>query len=292
MICGFTNLLRTTVVLTVVFVSAGCRNGTSRPADSGMRDDTGRAVLVERSVERIVSLAPNVTEILYAIGAGSKLVGVDDFSNHPAEAKRLPRLGGMSPSAEKIAELRPDLVFASTSANQPSLPAILDSLGIPLYVTRAERLSEVGPLIDRIGKVAGVDARDVVSRFQTELELQRRARVRPPRVLFVIWHDPLYVSGRETFADDLIALTGGENHVDPRIKGWPQYSYERVVADAPDIVVVAGPGQVLEAVRARIRREDVMYQLVSEDIYSRPGPRLVNAATELNAIFDRWNQGR
>lgn len=292
MTSALTRTIRTTVALTVVFVSAGCRQEMTRDVGNSVRDDLGRVVVIDRPVERIVSLAPNVTEILFALGAGSKVVGADDFSNHPAEARLLPRLGGMSPSVEKIAELRPDLVFASTSANQPSLPPLLESLQIPIYVTRADRLSDVGPLIERIADVVGVDPSAVVSRFHETLRLQREVRTPRPRVLFVVWHDPLYIGGRETFADDLITLVGGENHVEPAVRGWPQYSFERLAADPPDVVLVAGPRQVLDVVRSRIGRQEPMYRLVSEDIYSRPGPRLAEAAQEMNTILDQWNARR
>jgi len=258
-----------------------------------IRDDLGRQVVIERPAKKIVSLAPNVTETLVAIGAGDRIVGTDDFSNYPASVRTLPKLGGMSPSAERIAALDPDLVIASTSANQPSLPPVLASVGVPLFVTRVERLGEVAPFIRRLGEVVGATAaaEEQALIFERDIAGQRRNRTRPPRVLFVVWADPLFVGGRSTFVDDLLVLAGAGNYVEATTSGWPQYSYEKLVADPPDIVIVAAGDEVLAAMRAKLdplTRKAIDYRRVDEDIFSRPGPRLVQAARELNTIFDQW----
>jgi len=257
-----------------------------------IRDDLGRQVVISGPVTRIVSLAPNVTETLVAIGAGDSIVGTDDFSNYPPSVRGLPKLGGMSPSVERIAALEPDLVLASTSANQPSLPPVLQSIGVPFFVTRVERIAEVAPFIRRLGEVVGATGAEEQARvFETGLARERRTRRARPRVLFVLWADPLFVSGRDTFIDDLFELTGAQNFVEASIKGWPQYSYETLVADPPDIVIVAAGDEVLAGVRAKldpIATRKIVYRRVDEDLFSRPGPRLVQAARELNTIVDEW----
>lgn len=279
---------KTSLKLLVILLVSACQSETA----PSIRDDLGREVVVARPVRKIISLAPNVTETLVAIGAGDRIVGTDDFSNYPESVRSLPKLGGMSPSVERIAALDPDLVIASTSANQPSLPPVLASVGVPLFVTRVERLGEVAPFIRRLGKVIGSTAAEEQAQiFEKAIAGQRRQRSKSPRILFVVWADPLFVGGKSTFIDDLFELTGARNYVEVTTSGWPQYSYEKLVADPPDIVVVAAGDEVLATMRAKLDPLTTMaieYRRVDEDLFSRPGPRLVQAARELNTIVDQW----
>lgn len=274
------------------FLLSGCRERRGE----AIRDDLGRDVALGTPIRRIVSLAPNVTETLVLIGAGDRIVGTDDFSNHPPAVRSLPKLGGVSPSIERIAALQPDLVIASTSANHPTLPRVLESIEVPLYVTRVERLADVPAFMRRLGSV--VDASEAerhARQFEMEIEKERRSRPHAPRVLLVVWADPLFISGRATFIDDLFELTGARNHVDAAVTGWPQYSYEKLVSDPPDLVLVAGGESVMTVLRSKLdplTLKKVEYRLVDEDLFSRPGPRLVQAARELNTILDEWEAMR
>src|SRR5438128_3694683 len=185
------------------------------------------------AVHRVVSLAPNITEIIFAIGAGERVAGRDDFSDFPAAAKRLPRVGGVQPNLEQIAALHPDLVVANASNMHPNLVRALGALQIPLLVIRCERLQDIPTAMTRIGARLGVDPRNAVASFQQRLQAQRRQRAQSPRVLFVVWTNPLYIPGRQTFIDDLFALTGATNAAE--VNGWPQYSLESFVARRPDL---------------------------------------------------------
>src|SRR5438105_1419419 len=182
----------------------------------------------KHEVHRVVSLAPNVTEIVYAIGSGTKLVGTDDFSDFPEAAMRLPKVGGVEPNVEKIAALRPDLVIANASNVHPNLQRALAAVPIPLMIVRTERLADVSAAMAQVdGRLDG-DPRRTIAAFERRIEQQRRHRVRPPRVLFVVWTNPLYVAGRRTFIDDLLELTGSTNAAE--VTGWPQYSLESFIA--------------------------------------------------------------
>lgn len=240
------------------------------------------------AVHRVVSLAPNTTEIIFAIGGGGTVVGTDDFSDFPDAAKRLPRVGGVQPNLEQIAALHPDLVVANASNMHPSLMRSLGALQIPLLVIRSERLQDIPAAMTRIGARLGIDPASAVASFQRRLQSQRRQRARSPRVLFAVWTDPLYVPGRQTFIDDLFALTGATNAAE--VNGWPQYSLESFVVHRPDLLLYPNRSVTPEAVRELLRRTNVEVQAVAvdENIFTRAGPRLADAAASLNRILDQW----
>ena len=198
----------------------------------------------------------------------------------------------MQPSVEKIVALKPDLVIASTEGNQPSLGPALAAVEIPLFVVRTDRLDEIAPALVRIGTLtatAGTEGR--AEELRRAIEAQRRKRVNAPRVLFAVWADPLYAGGRNTFIDDLFALTGAANSVDQN--GWPQLSLERLIATPPDLVLYPGatvPRASLERLFQAQPELLARVQLlpVDDNLFTRPGPRVAEAAAALNGIFDRW----
>lgn len=255
---------------------------------SAQTDDLGRPIALTSRITRVVSLAPNLTEMLFAIGAGDRLVGIDDASNFPPDAARLPRVGAMQPNIEKIAALKPDLVVASTEGNHPNLATALDVAGIPLYVVRTDRLAEIAPAMERLGRVLDArDAQEAAGGLRAAIAAQRRTRTKHLRVLFAVWTDPLYVAGRGTFTDDLFELTGAQNAVEAT--GWPQYSLESLAASPPDLILYPRGAVTPEQVEALLRRVPALRAevvSVNEDIFQRPGPRVVEAAKALNAILD------
>src|SRR2546423_5919212 len=179
---------------------------------------------------RIVSLAPNVTEIIFALGCGDRVVGTDDFSDQPAGAKSLPKVGGVQPDVEKIVALKPDLVVANAAGLHPNVARAMAGVHVPLLVVRNERLSDIAASMRRIAGALGVPSQTAVGTLARALAAERRTRAQPPRVMLAVWTDPLYVAGRETFADDLFNLAGATNAV--AVTGWPQYSLESFVAAA------------------------------------------------------------
>lgn len=246
---------------------------------------------LERKVSRVVTLAPNLTEIAFAIGAGPKVVATDDYSDTPPAAARLPKVGGVQPAIERIAAARPDLVVSLVSGNHPVLASSLGGAGIPLYVVRTDRLDDVARVMERLGAILDApDARRAADAVRRGLELQRRTRAHPPHVLFLVWTDPLYVAGRETFADDLLRLTGASNAVD--VKGWPAYSLESADAAAPDMILYpdksVGAAQIAALLRAAPQLAHSRIVALDENRFMRPGPRVAEAAADLNRIFDQW----
>lgn len=254
------------------------------------RDDLNRDVAVPPRVARVITLAPNLTELIYAIGAGSKVVGTDDFSNYPAAALKVPKVGGMQPNIEKIAALKPDLVIASTEGNHPNLGPALAAIDVPLFVVRTDRLSQIGTAMTRLGELLGAEAgaAKAAQELQRQITAQRRTRANAPRILFAVWTDPLYVGGEETFVDDLLRLTGARNAVE--VPAWPQYSLETLAANPPDLILYPRKSvdpQQLAALLVKAGGLKVASQGVDEDVFTRPGPRVGEAAAGLNAILDK-----
>src|SRR5437764_1917972 len=132
---------------------------------------------------RIVSLAPNVTEIVFALGAGDRVVGTDDFSDEPARAKSLPKVGGVQPDVEKIVALKPDLVIANAAGMHPNVSRALAAVHVPLLVVRNERLADIGASMRRIGAALGVSSDAAVAALDGALAAQRRTRPPSPRVM-------------------------------------------------------------------------------------------------------------
>lgn len=278
---------RCAFALALFFASCG-----ERPAATAT-DDVGRDVAVPARIQRVVTLSANLTEAIFAVGASGKIVGTDDFSNYPEAARKIPKVGGMQPSIEKIAALRPDLVLAGTEGNHPNLAPALAAAGIPLYVVRTDRLAQIAPAMARVGRMLDAPRTDAAVReLAAAIAAQKKTRAKAPRVLFAVWPDPLFVAGRETFIDDLLLLTGAPNAVEAT--GWPQYSLETLLASPPELLLYprgAVTPEQIEVLRARVPEMKAAVAAVDEDVFLRPGPRVVEAARRLNAILDEWERG-
>jgi ABC-type hemin transport system substrate-binding protein len=240
---------------------------------------------------RIVSLAPNVTEMIYALGDGDLLVGADASSDFPPAAKALPKVGGgLTPSIEKIVALRPTLVVAIAAGLHPNLSRALEAQHIPLLVVRTDRLADVSRAMSAIRDRAGRERAPAIASMLHALAQQRRARAKPPRILFVVWNDPLYIAGRETFTDDLFGICGVRNAAS--VSGWPQYSLESLIASPPDLLLYPNRSVTRAQVDALAARAKLTCAVVpvDENVFVRPGPRMAEAAAALNRIVDEWER--
>ena len=225
--------------------------------------------------------------MIFAAGCGAKIVGTDNYSDYPEVVKRLPKVGGVEPDVEKIAALHPDLVIASSSNMHPNLRRAISAIHVPLLVIETNRLSEIGPGVATIQQQSGCKAKVTVT---TALEQQRRKRAKSPRVMFVVWPNPLYAAGRSTYVDDLFVLTGARNAVDS--SGWPQVSLETFATHPPDLLLYPSGSVMPAAIADLTARAHVKIEAVAVDanVFSRPGPRVVDAAEALNRILDQWER--
>jgi iron complex transport system substrate-binding protein len=265
------------------------------PVFREVTDETGRTVRIPQPVNRIVSLAPSLTETVYALGLQDHLVGDTEYCDYPADAQKKTKVGGgISPSLEVIAALHPDLVLVTKSFNRLETVHSLDNLGISSYATDPHTLEEIIASSKKLSDVLGVPeaGASVAADMQRRLaDLQKRLGVLPPkRVLFVVWTQPLISVGKDTFIADALRHAGAVSIVDAE-QYWPQVSLEEVARLQPDFLVFSAshsdtvspavdvlaalPGwSIVEAVSNR------RIAVISEAV-NRPAPRIVSAIEDL-----------
>lgn len=260
-------------------------------------DDVGREVKIPAEVKRIVTLAPNLTETVFALGLGDRLVGDTDYCDTPPEAKSKPHVGNpQNPSLEAIVALHPDLVLATTSINRVATANALERLGIAVYTSNGDTQT-VLRMLDSIGRMAelmgaGQHGAEVVEQMRQRLDaLHARVADRPMvHVLFVVWAQPLITIGQNTFIADALRWAGAESVVLAK-QNWPQLSIEEVVRLQPEYIVFAGShGESAVSELADLRSRPVWRDLdavelghvvnLSENAI-RPSPGLVDAIEQL-----------
>lgn len=270
---------------------------------SFIRDDLGRPfALPDRAPERIVSLAPNVTEILFALGLGDRVVGVTRFCDYPPEASSIRRVGGLvDPNVEIVRSLDPDLVIGFRGNPLRVLDRI-GKLGLPVFVLDiGQGLEALFPLIEKIGAVtlAGERAGRLAAGLRERAEAVGAAMTgvgRRPRVFVLLYGQGLWTSGGESYLDDLIDRAGAVNVASALPKKWALYKREQILKDDPEVVFVLSKTEEdfarardwlerqsrlesIEAVRTgRVHRLD-------EDAASRFGPRLVDVLERMARLL-------
>jgi iron complex transport system substrate-binding protein len=271
------------------------RGGAQASATRVVTDEVGRRVVMPAQVNRIVTLAPNLTETVYVLGLEDKLAGDTNFCDTPAAAKKKPHVGDpQDPSLEAIVALRPDLVLATTSINVESTADALARLGIAVYTTDSHTVRGTLDSIAHIADVAGVPDRGtaLVTHLQNRLDAlhAKLADLTMVHVLFVVWEDPLITVGENTFIADALRWAGAESIV-LSDNNWPQLSLEEVVRLQPDyIVFTSGHEGAAKSELADLRAKPVWRDLdavaggrvvdVSEEAL-RPAPGLVDAIEQL-----------
>jgi iron complex transport system substrate-binding protein len=292
-------------LLAALSVPAAAGTGAQAPASQAstplaskieVTDEVGRRISVPMPVRRIVSLAPNLTETIYALGAQDRLVGVTDYCDYPPEARQKTSVGGaVNPSIEQIVALKPDLVLAQAiTMNRRETVDALENLGIAVYSANSRSvdgiLASTRHIADLIG--AGEASAVLLKNLRTRLDdLKLRLAGRPRRrVLFVVWSDPLVSIGRQTFIADALRLAGAESIIETQ-QDWPRLSLEEVVRLQPEFLIFASSHS--ESVRTTV--EDLSERpgwrgldairhrriAVINDAINRPAPRLVEALEAL-----------
>lgn len=275
-----TTLARALVLLLLLLPGSACA--------LTLVDQTGRTLALPAPPRRIVSLVPSVTEVLYAIGAQDSLAGVTDFCDYPPEAKRKPRVGGMlSPNLETLVTLKPDLVVATRSGNTEETFDQLKRLGMPIYLVDPMTVGDVLRLVSDLGELTG--HREGAAAVSKDLERRisavrdRVAGLPLPRVLYVLWPDPLIVPGKGALVSELIALAGGASVTADQGQGYPRMSLEAAVGRAPEVIILARHGSTVgPSAREQWQRLQSMPAVSNGRLYTadgdlmhRYGPRVV-----------------
>jgi len=261
-------------------------------------DDAGAEVALPAPARRIVSLAPHATELLFAAGAGDRIVGVVKGSNHPAEARALPVIGDVHAiDVERIVALRPDLVV-TWPYTTPAQVAKLAARGVAVFTTDPATIDGIATDIERLGALAGTApaAAAAARRFRDTVEgaVDGAAGHAKVRVFYQIWGEPTYTVGGRHLISQAIAACGGENVFAGLALPAPQVGAEAVIAARPDAIVAGADGAVRPAWLDAWSRwgsmpavRDGQLHVVDADRLHRPGPRFADGVAELCAAIDR-----
>ena len=281
------------LVLVLLLVQAGAVR-----AEIALADDRGRDLILQGPAQRIVSLAPNLTELLFAAGAGARLVGTVAYSDFPAPARRLVRVGDSSAiDVERVVALKPDVVLAWRSGNPPGTIAKLEQLGMRVFATEAGTLEAIADEIVLFGRIAGTEdtAAKAATQFRRDIAALRHDYQgrRPVSVFYQVWHEPLMTVNGKQVISAVIDLCGGRNIFAALPALVPRVSLEAVLAANPEAIVTASDRPVAEALanwsawkQLRAVRDGNLVVIPPDDI-SRPTPRLLNGARRLCAQLDR-----
>lgn len=266
-------------------------------AQIAVTDDAGLRVEIAQPARRIVSLAPHLTEQLFAIGAGGRIVGTTDFSDYPEAALRLPRVArAHSVDLERVAALKPDLIVFWGSGYPPAVADAIRRLGAPVFISEPAKLADIASSMTRLGALTETAGDEAAARFTHKVETLRLAYGKRPqvRVFYQVWSAPLMtLSGRHVLSE-AIGVCGGRNIFANLVPIAPQVSTEAVLAADPEIIVTAEPdARASGALDAWQRfgglaavRYDGLVTLDANRI-NRHGPRMADEIAELCKAIDR-----
>ncbi|WP_027210160.1 cobalamin-binding protein [Burkholderia sp. WSM2232] len=271
-------------------------------ASISVTDDTGAIVTLPVAAQRVISLAPHVTELLYAAGGASKMVGAVSYSDYPPEAKQLPRVGdNKSLDLERIVALKPDLIVVWRHGNAQRQLDRLRELHIPLFFSEPHRLDDVAVSVTKLGQLLGTSstADSAAAAYRREIAQLRAQYAKRPavNVFYQVWDQPLMTLNGEHMVSDVIELCGGRNVFAALQPLVPTVSTEAVLAVNPEAIVTAAPGATrpdtplpqLGAWRAWPRLlavENNNLFAIDGDLINRPAPRIVEGARQMCADLE------
>ncbi|MFM8797564.1 MAG: cobalamin-binding protein [Fluviibacter sp.] len=272
------------------FVAIACAlfAGVAISAPVSVKDDLGNMVSLPAPASRIVTLAPSVVEVTYAAGAGDKIVATVEYSDYPASALKIPRVGGHSKiNLEAVVAAKPDLVIAWESGNSPTAIEKLRQLGIPVFMSQPHKMTDIPGEIERIGELAGTSpiakkaADDFRKRYQA---IATKYRDRSPvTVFYQVWQNPLITIGGQQIMSDAITLCRGDNIFGSLKPLAPRVSFEAVIAANPEAIVTSGMAdqnpEMLDAWKkwpnlTATQRNNFFF--VQSDLMNRSGPRILD----------------
>ena len=274
--------------LSVALVFSAC--GSRSPSASGLRqitDEIGRAILVIPEPQRIVSLAPSITETLFALGLGDRIVGVTAYCDYPPEAAAKQQVGDtLRPSIERIVALKTDLVIASTASQLQQFVHNLDEVAIPVYVSDPRGVDGALESITRIGELTGTTARarDLTTALRVRVESVRArlGETERPRVLCILGSEPLITIGARSFITDLINQAGGRSISEDLSGDYPQYSLETAVAKRPEVIFIeTGEAGLPERLKQTPAGQFGRVFHIDTNLLLRPGPRIVDGLEQM-----------
>jgi iron complex transport system substrate-binding protein len=268
-------------------------NSGASPQTHEVTDEAGRRLRLPDKIDRVVSLAPNLTEIVFAVGAGNRLVGRTRYCDYPAEAKGAAEVGDtLKPSVERIIALKPQVVLVSTASQLEAFTKQLDAQNISVYVTNPQSLDDVFRSIQTLGDLFGEHERSAglvaTLRKRAEAVTAATSQVKPARVFYQVSGEPLYTIGRDAYLTDLIRRAGGVSVTADVPGAFPRFSDEAALASRPEAIILPSGGSMGSAnstVAAPLKNSPAVLNnrvyKINDDHLSRPGPRLVDGLEEM-----------
>jgi iron complex transport system substrate-binding protein len=269
------------------------------PLCASFKDALGREINLDLPPERIITLAPSLTEIIYFLGLGDRLVGVTRYSSYPPEATRKPKVGSyIHLNVEKIVSLNPDLVIGTADGNKPGVVAMLEQAGIPVFVVNPRNVTEVIRTVAALGRLCGLSnrAEALAGRLTARVEriLEMTGSRKRPLVFLQINIKPIMSVNRNTFHHDLIRLAGGRNMTRDEPITYPRISLEAVIRRKPEVIILTSmerSGGFEEARMEWFRWTSIpavqkgRVHLIDSNLIDRPSPRLIDGLERMARLI-------
>lgn len=284
----------------LLFTLFGCSSDRSEYVEQFLKvkDDLGREVVIKEKPNRIISMAPNITEILCALDNGKTLSAVTDYCDYPLVASSKPSIGGMiAPNFEKISEIKPDLILMTVEGNNQTDFNKLLSLGYNVYVLKPKNVEGIFKSILDLGRIISAEGsanRLIIEMRKKQSLLLSELKVKiKPKVFIVISLQPLISAGKETFIDELVTSAGGINIAAESLLQYPIINREEVLIQNPDVIIVMS--DVVKSIEDVLTRfpewkkteafKKHKIKIVDADILSRPGPRIIDGLEIIASVI-------
>lgn len=286
-------LIACALLLTITACKAVSKSTLEGPVTRTLTDDAGRRVSLPAKVDRVISLAPNLTEIVFAVGGGDALVGRTSYCDYPPEATAVTEVGDtLHPSLERIISLKPQVVLISTASQLEVFTRQLQNQNIAVFVTDPHDLEGVFRTIEQVGEILGKKGQaamlEQTLRQRTNAVEEAVKRKPPIRVFYQLSAEPLYTAGHDAFVTDLMRRAGAISVTSDLPGAWPKYSSESALAAKPDAIILPtggsmgnGNSKVTEAVRQSPAVQQGRVYKINDDHLVRPGPRAIDGLEEM-----------
>jgi iron complex transport system substrate-binding protein len=294
------NMLKKTPVILIIFTLIQISSAQAYPIT--ISDNFGNEVIIEEPPQRIVSLSPCNTEILFAVGAGDQVVGGTTYDTYPPEAVNLSKIGGFSTvDIEAVVNLTPDLVLAEYGNGEETINA-LKNLNLTVVSLNPKTLDDILDNILLVGNITGNDESSLLLTTDMKQKIENiSAQTKDipdsnkPAVLYIVWHDPMYAAGTGSYPNDLLTIAGGMNIVDE--EGWPIIDLEQIIDRNPEIIICSGMGGGSYTIMEAITENEVLstvdaiknnkvYPISDPNVMELAGPRIVEGLTELYGYIE------
>lgn len=267
-------------------------------AEITLHDDTGQHLRLQQAPQRIISLSPHITELLFAVGAGSRIVGASEYSDYPEPARKIARIGGALLDLEAIAALRPDVIVAWADGNPPAQLQRLKQLRVPIYLSSQKRLNDIPDSLERLGRLTDTNKVAHIAATQLRQDLARLRKTyagrSPVRVFYQVWDAPLLTINGSHIISDALATCGGVNIFARLPALTPNVSLENILQANPDAIVTSSQDHQEPARLAAWRRWQQLSAVRNKHLYvvhadwiDRPTPRLLLGVAELCGFLDQ-----